>query len=288
MARQSNETSDDTATTGHSWDGIEEYDRPLPRWWLWTFYACIVWAVGYWILMPSFPLVSDYARGMLGYSQREVLADQMAAARAAQAQYAERIRALPLSQVQGDPELLEYALAAGRSAFAVNCSQCHGQGAEGSRGYPNLNDDAWLWGGGLSAIHQTIRNGVRSGDPDARDSQMPAFLASDLLTRAQIDDTAEFVLSLSGRAGDAVAAERGRAVFAENCAVCHGPTGQGNQELGAPNLTSAIWLYGGDKTTVVETISYARRGVMPAWQGRLDEATVKALAVYVHALGGGQ
>lgn len=288
MARQPSETPGDTGTTGHSWDGIEEYDRPLPKWWLWTFYACIVWAIGYWILMPSFPLVSDYARGLLGYSQREVLMTEMAAARAAQAQYADRIRSLPLEQVRSDPELLEFALAAGRSAFAVNCSQCHGQGAEGSRGYPNLNDDVWLWGGSLSAIHDTVRHGIRSGDPEGRESQMPAFLGDQILTRPQVEDTAEFVLSLSGRATNPAAAERGRALFADNCAACHGEAGLGNPELGAPNLAGAIWLYGGDKATIVETISYARRGAMPAWQGRLDEATVKALAIYVHALGGGQ
>ncbi|MGE4217928.1 MAG: cytochrome-c oxidase, cbb3-type subunit III [Alphaproteobacteria bacterium] len=288
MARQPSETPGETGTTGHSWDGIEEYDRPLPKWWLWTFYATIVWAVGYWVLMPSFPLVSDYARGLLGYSQREVLMKEMEAARTAQAQYADRIRTLPVAEVRSDPALLEFALAAGRSAFAVNCSQCHGQGAEGSRGYPNLNDDAWLWGGSLSAIQQTIRHGIRSSDPDTRESQMPAFLADGILTPAQVNDAAEFVLSLSGRATEPAAAERGRTVFADNCAACHGESGTGNQEVGAPNLTSAIWLYGGDKPTIVQTISYARRGVMPAWQGRLDDATIKALAVYVHSLGGGQ
>jgi cytochrome c oxidase cbb3-type subunit III len=219
------------------------------------------------------PLVSDYARGMLGYSQRDVLAKEMAAARSAQAQYADRIRALPLEQVRTDPELLEFALAAGRSAFAVNCSQCHGQGAEGSRGYPNLNDDAWLWGGSLAAIQHSISYGIRSSDPETRQSQMPAFLTDGILTPAQVD---------------AAAAERGRTVFADNCAACHGEGGTGNQELGAPNLAGAVWLYGSDKATIVQTISYARRGVMPAWQGRLDDATIKSLAVYVHSLGGGQ
>lgn len=280
--------SDRQSTTGHEWDGIEEFDRPLPRWWLWTFYATILWSVGYWLLMPAWPLVSSYTKGLLGYSQRQVLSEEMAAARRAQAKYAARIREMPLAEIRRDPELLAFALAGGRSAFAVNCSQCHGQGAEGSKGFPNLNDDSWLWGGTLDAIYQTIRVGVRSAHPDTRVSDMPAFLKDNMLTKPQIEDVAEFVLSLSGRATDAVAAARGKTVFAAQCAACHGPEGKGNPELGAPNLADAIWLYGGDKAIIVETVSFSRRGVMPAWEGRLDAVTLKELALFVHALGGGR
>jgi cytochrome c oxidase cbb3-type subunit 3 len=275
-------------TTGHDWDGITEYERPTPAWWLWVLWATVIWAIGYWVLMPAWPLFADYSRGLLGYSQRESLARQMADARAARAQYAARIRDLPLEAVRTDPELLEIALAGGRSAFAVNCSQCHGQGAEGRKGFPNLNDDDWLWGGTLEAIHRTIRFGVRSGHPEAHESQMPAFLADKLLDAKQIDDAAEFVLSLTGRATDAAAAARGQAVFAGQCASCHGEAGKGNIEVGAPSLADPIWLYGGDKATIVQTISYARRGVMPGWENRLDPVTVKELAVYVHSLGGGK
>jgi cytochrome c oxidase cbb3-type subunit 3 len=280
--------SGENSTTGHDWDGIEEYDRPLPRWWLWTFYATIVWAIGYWVLMPAWPLVSSYTTGLLGYSQRQVLGDEMAAARKAQAKYVVRIAEQPLDRIRTDSELLEFALAGGRSAFAVNCSQCHGQGAEGSKGYPNLNDDSWLWGGTLDAIYRTIRVGIRSTHSDTRVSAMPAFLRDNMLTKAQIGDTAEFVLSLGKRATDQAAAARGKAVFAEQCVACHGPAGKGNPELGAPDLTDAIWLYGGDRGTIVQTISYARHGVMPAWEGRLDAVTIKQLAIYVHSLGGGR
>jgi len=278
----------DLPTTGHDWDGIREYDRPTPSWWLWVFWACILWAVAYWVLMPAWPLVGDYTRGLLGYSQRQVVANDVAKARDAQAGYVTRIAAAPLDAVRTDPDLLEFALAAGRSAFAVNCSQCHGQGAQGAPGFPNLNDDDWLWGGSLEEIHRTIRFGVRSGHAETHESQMPAFFKDQLLDAKQVDDVAEFVLSLSKRADDATAAARGRAIFAENCASCHGAEGQGNKEVGAPSLADAIWLYGGDKASVVRTISYARRGVMPAWEGRLDPVTIKELAVYVHSLGGGK
>jgi cytochrome c oxidase cbb3-type subunit 3 len=199
-----------------------------------------------------------------------------------------RIAQAPLEAIRTDPELLEFALAAGRSAFAVNCSQCHGQGAQGAPGFPNLNDDDWLWGGSLEEIHRSVRFGVRSGHAEARDSQMPAFLKDQLLEPKQVDDAAEFVLSLSDRATDAAAAARGRAVYAQSCASCHGENGQGNKEFGAPSLADPIWLYGGDKASIVRTISFARRGVMPAWEGRLDPVTLKELAVYVHSLGGGK
>jgi cytochrome c oxidase cbb3-type subunit 3 len=286
MARTIND--EDLPTTGHDWDGIREYDRPTPSWWLWVFWASVAFAVGYWVLMPAWPLVGGYTKGLLGYSQRQVLAREMATAREEQAKYVARIAQAPLETVRTDPELLEFALAAGRSAFAVNCSQCHGQGAQGAVGYPNLNDDDWLWGGTLEEIQRTIRFGARSGNSDAHESQMPAFLKDQLLDPKQVNDAAEFVLSLSKRSTDAAAATRGAALFAQNCASCHGDDGRGNKEVGAPNLADPIWLYGGDKATIVRTISYARRGVMPAWEGRLDPVTIKELAVYVHSLGGGK
>ncbi len=275
-------------TTGHEWDGIKELNMPLPRWWLWTLYATVLWALAYWIAMPAWPLVSDYTRGLLGYSQRASVAADIANARQAQAAYLQRIEAVEPDAIRQDPELLTFATAGGRSAFAVNCSQCHGTGAAGSPGYPNLNDDDWLWGGSVAAIYDSIRFGVRSDHDDARVSEMPAFLKDELLNAEQVADVAAYVLSLSGRAGDAAAAQRGQAVYQENCIDCHGDSGQGNAELGAPNLKDAIWLYGGSAEKVRQSIAESRRGVMPAWQGRLDAATLKQLAVYVHALGGGQ
>jgi len=277
-----------TETTGHEWDGIRELDTPLPRWWVWVFYATIVWSVAYWVVMPAWPLISDHTRGLLGYSQRATVAGDLAEARSAQAAYVKRIAELPLDAIRRDPELLAFALGGGRSAFAVNCSQCHGAGGVGAKGYANLNDDDWLWGGRLEDIERTIRVGIRSGHPDARANDMPAFQRDGVLDAAKVDDVAEYVLSLSGRATDSAAAGRGRPLFADNCAACHGETGRGNTELGAPNLTDGIWLYGGDKVSVVASIAGSRRGVMPAWEGRLDPVTIKQLAIYVHAFGGGQ
>ncbi len=286
MARM--EDTEPGRTTGHEWDGIREYDRPLPRWWLWVFYATIVWAFAYWIVMPAWPLLDGYTKGVLGYSQRRHMAAQVEAARQAQKGLETQILVQSLDDIQNTPRLLEFALAGGRSAFAVNCSQCHGQGAEGAKGYPNLNDDDWLWGGTLAQIEKTIQHGARSGDPDAHESQMPAFLKDGLLKPQQVNDVAEYVLSLSGKSTNSAAAARGAPIFKTNCTACHGDDAHGNQEFGAPNLADAIWLYGSDKATVVETISYARRGVMPAWQGRLDPVTIKELAIYVHSLGGGK
>ncbi|KUO54412.1 MAG: cytochrome C oxidase Cbb3 [Alphaproteobacteria bacterium BRH_c36] len=276
-------------TTGHVWDDdLEELNKPLPKWWLYVLYASIIWAIGYWILYPAWPLATDYTRGYLGYSQRAVVMEQVAAGKAAQAQFRDSIGKAELTEIQSKPDLLNFALAGGKAAFGDNCAPCHGRGAEGSIGYPNLNDDDWIWGGDLAAIQHTIRHGIRSADADTRVSDMPKFGTDKLLEPAQINDVAEHVLSLSGNATDQEAATRGAAVFAENCAACHGEDGKGNMELGAPNLTDGIWLYGGDKRDVVTSIETGRGGVMPPWHNRLDDVTIKQLAVYVHALGGGK
>ena len=274
-------------TTGHEWDGIKELDSPLPRWWLWTFYVCVIWALGYWIAMPAWPLVSSFTSGVLGYTERARVADDIAAAKAAQSGYRDRIANTDLQAIRDDADLMAFAVAGGRSAYAVNCSQCHGTGAAGSPGYPNLNDDDWLWGGTLEAIHATIRYGIRSEHEETRSNDMPAFLKDELLNRDEVNDVTEYVLSLSKRNTDVPAAVRGKTLYDENCVSCHKPGGAGDQELGAPNLANAIWLYGGEASQIKQTVSYSRRGVMPAWEGRLDPNTLKQLAVYVHALGGG-
>jgi cytochrome c oxidase cbb3-type subunit 3 len=289
MAKK-HEAATEPETTGHEWDGIHELNKPLPKWWLWTFYATIVWAIGYWLLMPAWPLVSSYTKGFLGYSQRETVAEQLQAAKAAQAVYREQIAKSDLDAITANPELLNFALAGGEAAFGDNCAPCHGRGAQGAFGYPNLRDDSWLWGGTLAAIHQTITHGVRANDPETRSpgAQMPAFGKMGVLQEPQIADVAEYVLSLSDHADDKEAAERGSKIFASTCAPCHGPEGKGNQAIGAPDLSDELWLYAGDKTTIMNTIRNGRGGVMPAWGGRLDPETIKELAVYVHSLGGGQ
>ena len=276
-------------TTGHVWDGdLKELNKPLPRWWLYTFYATIVWAVGYWVAYPAWPLANDYTRGMLGYSQRAEVMREVEAGRKAQEGFRKELAATSLADVRKKPELLRFATAIGAAAFGTNCAPCHGRGAQGFVGYPNLNDDDWIWGGTVEGIHKTISFGIRGDHKETRDSAMPRFGLDKMLDNAQIADTAEFVLSLSKKSTDAASAERGGKIYAEQCAVCHGEKGAGNAELGAPNLADAIWLYGGRKEDVAQSIASGRGGKMPAWAGRLDDVTVKALAVYVHNLGGGK
>ncbi len=275
-------------TTGHEWDGIKELNKPLPKWWLWTFYATIVWSFGYWVLYPAWPTMTGYTEGTLGYSQRATVAQEVEEARAAQSKFRTELGATPLGQVKDNPELLRFAMAGGAAAFATNCAPCHGRGAQGFVGYPNLNDDEWLWGGRIDDIYKTIRFGIRSEHPDTHASLMPRYGIDKLLDTSQIDDAAEFVLFLTGRATNQDAAARGKVTFAEQCAACHGDTGKGNAELGAPNLTDAIWLYGDSKPAIMESIRTGRGGMMPLWEGRLDPVTLKSLAVYVHSLGGGQ
>jgi cytochrome c oxidase cbb3-type subunit 3 len=288
VAQKEKDTVTGVETTGHEWDGIKELNNPLPRWWLYVLYATIVWSVVYWIAMPAWPTVSSYTKGFPGHSQRVNVANAVAEAQTAQAGLRQAISDSDPGAVIGDPSLLEYAMAGGASAFGDNCAPCHGRGAQGAKGYPNLNDDVWIWGGTPEDIHTTLKYGIRSGHEDSRENEMPAFGADDILSRTEIDEVAEYVLSLSVGASDAAAAKRGAVIFADNCSACHGEDGGGDQSLGAPNLADAIWLYGGDKAEVVESIAKSRRGVMPYWAGRLDEVTIKQLVVYVHSLGGGQ
>ncbi len=277
-------------TTGHEWDGIEELNTPLPRWWLWTLYATIIWSVLYWIAYPAWPLISSVTGGVLGYSSRSELYADVAIANAAKSTMLRKIGATTLSQIVADPELSSFAIAQGRAAFGDNCAACHGAGGAGSKGYPNLNDDDWLWGGKLEDIYLTLQHGIRvSTDDQTRMSLMPAFGRDGILKPVEIEHVADFVRSLSGLSVNRGAdLKLGAKVFAENCASCHGEQGKGNTELGAPNLTDAIWLYGSDRATIIEGIKNGRGGVMPAWSARLDDNTIKALAVYVHSLGGGQ
>lgn len=286
--KKEKDVATERATTGHEWDGIREFDTPLPKWWLYTFIATIVFAVVYCVLYPSIPLGRWHTTGLLGYTNRAALTASTAAATAQQAKFIDRIRAASLDDIRRDPELLGFAEVGGRAAFNENCVPCHRAGGAGAKGYPNLADDDWLWGGTLAAIHQTISHGVRNADPDSRQSMMPRFGADGILNPQQISDVADFVMTLSGQKAPADAVERGRAVFAENCVPCHGEKGTGNQELGAKNLADGIWLYGGDKATLVHTITYARNSSMPSWSQRLDPTTIKMLAIYVHSLGGGQ
>ncbi len=274
-------------TTGHDWDGIRELNSPLPRWWLWTFYITIIWAIGYWIAMPAWPLLTDYTRGVLGISQRAQLSEQIAAVKAGQAELIARTAKASVAEIKGNPELLEFALAGGRSAYAVNCSQCHGSGASGASGYPNLNDDDWLWGGSPEQILATIQYGIRSEHDETRANDMPAFGRDEILDPQQVDAVSDYVMALSQNP-DLAKTLPGKALYKEHCVDCHGAGGEGNQELGAPKLSDGIWLYEGGKAMVVDIVTNSRSGMMPAWVSRLDDVSVKQLAVYVHSLGGGE
>ncbi|MBP1851136.1 cytochrome-c oxidase, cbb3-type subunit III [Rhizobium halophytocola] len=274
-------------TTGHEWDGIRELNNPLPRWWVLVFYACIVWALGYTIFYPAWPLIHGATPGVLGYSTRGELAGDMAEARAAQAVFVDKIAAMPIDAVAADRDLNTFAIAAGAAAFKVNCTPCHGSGAEGGQGYPNLNDDDWLWGGTLDQIQTTVLHGIRApDDEDTRISEMPAF--ADILEPEQIRQVAAYVVSLSGTSAHPEMVEPGAQVFAENCAACHGEDAKGNRELGAPDLADAIWLKVQGEAGIAAQVSHPRHGVMPAWGSRLGETTVKELSIYVHSLGGGE
>jgi cytochrome c oxidase cbb3-type subunit 3 len=281
-----------TETTGHEWDGVKELDTPLPRWWLWIFYACIAWSIGYWILMPAWPGITGYTHGLLHNSARAQVVLDLQALHAQRGASAVRLRAASLEQIEADPKLQAYALAMGQSIFGDNCASCHGQDGTGGHGYANLRNGVWLWGGTLEDIEHTITVGIRSGDPNARASQMPAFGRDGLLLAAQIDDLTEYVVALSHRPANAGAVSRAAPLFQANCAVCHGLQGQGNQSVGAPNLTDANltdsnWLYGADRAAIRDQIWNGHGGVMPAWGHRFDDATLKALAVYIHVKSGG-
>src|SRR5215471_7516739 len=283
------DTVSGTATTGHQWDGIKELNTPLPRWWLTTFYLTIIWAIGYWIVYPAWPLISTNTPGLFGYSTRASLAVELANLEAARGEKMAALAAAPLADIEKDPALLALARAKGRTVFGDNCAPCHGSGAAGAKGYPNLNDDDWLWGGTLDQIEQTIRFGARSGHARTHEGQMLAFGKDGMLKPDQIVTVANYVRSLSGLStSPGFDAAAGAKIFAENCTACHGDNGKGNPDVGAPNLTDKIWLYGSDEASLIETITNGRAGVMPAWEGRLDPATIKAMAVYVHSLGGGK
>lgn len=277
------------STTGHEWDGIKELNTPLPRWWILTFYATIIWAIGYWVVYPAWPLVTGYTTGLFHYSARASVRDELASLEALRGEKMKVLGSASLADIEKDPALLALARARGRTVFADNCAPCHGTGAAGAKGYPNLNDDDWLWGGTLDQIMQTIQFGARSGHAKTHDGQMLAFGRDGVLKKEEIVTVANYVRSLSGLStAPGYDAAAGKKIFSENCVACHGDDAKGNQELGAPNLTDQIWLYGSDEATIMETITNGRAGVMPAWAGRLDPVTIKALTVFVHSLGGGK
>lgn len=285
----SDQNKDQVGTTGHKWDeDLEEYNNPLPKWWVWVFYITIIWGIGYTIAYPAWPMIERATPGLLGYSSRAEVAADIAAVDAANAPINARLEAAELTEIEADADLNTYANNAGRAVFQTFCAQCHGSGAQGAKGYPNLLDDDWLWGGDIAAIHETVSYGIRNDQSDmARYSEMPAF--GEILEEDEIDQVVNYVLALSGQApNDATLVDAGEEVYLSSCAACHADDGSGDTDQGAPNLADAIWLYGGDYDTVKATVTNSRYGVMPAWDTRLSEAEIRAVAAYVHQLGGGQ
>lgn len=274
-------------TTGHEWDGIRELNNPMPRWWVWTFYATIVWAIGYTIAFPAWPLISGSTQGLLGWHSRAEFATDTTAAKAAQNVYLDKIASSSLEEIKADSELMQFAVAGGAAAFKINCIQCHGSGAEGGNGYPNLNDDDWLWGGKVGDIQTTIAHGIRfTGDGDTRLSEMPAF--ADVLKNDEIRQVAAYVVSLTGTPHDPSLVGPGAQIFADNCASCHGEDAKGNRDMGAPNLADSLWLKSQGEEAIAAQVRGPKHGVMPAWSARLGDTTVKQLTLFVHSLGGGE
>jgi cytochrome c oxidase cbb3-type subunit III len=288
MSERERDEHTGTETTGHEWDGIKDLNTPLPRWWLWVFYGSVAWALVYWIVMPAWPGISGYTRGVLGFSDRAQVVREIDSLKAHRRAGEARLRDASLQQIETQPELQAYAMQVGQSVFGDNCATCHGAGGAGAKGYPNLRDDVWLWGGSLDEIRHTIEVGVRSGHARARgETVMPAFGRDQMLDGRQIDDLTEYVVALSRRKADPAAVARARQTYADQCAACHGPAGTGDVARGVPNLTDAEWLFGSDRAAIRDQIWNGRNGVMPTWQARFSPETIKALAVYVHANAGG-
>jgi cytochrome c oxidase cbb3-type subunit 3 len=294
-------------TTGHAWDGdLQEYNNPLPTWWIYTFYATVVFALIYWTIYPSWPIGKGWLSGVSNISYvnsegetvehhwntRALLMEDMNKAAEAQKPYFDKIASMPYAQIAQDPEMSGFIVSAGKALFSENCAACHQQGGQGVVGFfPNLTDDDWLYGGQYEKIHETLMQGRRG--------HMPAF--SEVLDAQQIDQLANHVAQLSGIPHDAGQAEAGKRLFTSEtaaCYYCHGADGKGRQEIGAPNLTDRIWLWAGvpatedagEKVAAIRSVIYngLNRGVMPSFADRLTPEQIKVLTVYVHELGGGQ
>lgn len=288
MAKKPVTTDDkkDPGTTGHEWDGIQEFNNPMPGWWVWTFYATIIWGIAYTIAYPAWPLIQGATPGLLGWSTRGDVAAEIQKFTDMNSELETQLASADLTTLEIGSDLHNYAIQSGRATFSTHCSQCHGSGAAGAVGYPNLLDDDWLWGGDIEAIQTTVTYGIRAAHDDTRLGDMPAW--SDILEADELAQVIEFVMTLSGEAADATLAEAGAVVFEDNCSACHGETGAGDRDLGAPDLTDAIWLFGGDKAAITASILEGRKAEMPNWDARLTASQIAGVSAYVHTRGGGE
>lgn len=294
-------------TTGHVWDGdLQEYNNPLPMWWIWGLYVTVVFALVYWVIYPSWPLGKSFLPGVnkvtylnaegqeesWHWNTRAKLLNEMQAGYAAQKPYYDKLMAMSYGDISKDLDLSSFVISAGKTVFADNCAGCHQSGGAGKVGFfPNLSDDDWLYGGTFAKIHETISKGRRG--------YMPPF--AEALNAGQIDALAHYVLSLSGHQTDAAKTAQGKQLFhshAAACFYCHGDDARGRQDIGSANLADKVWLWAdvpgaaddAARVAAVRQVITAglNKGVMPAWEGRLKPEQIKLLTVYVHELGGGQ
>lgn len=279
-------------TTGHEWNGIKELDTPIPRGVLMFLIVTHVWAIFWWFLVPTWPLGVTYTKGLLGIDQRTTVEAQVEVGRQQRAPWTERLASEPYDAILSDEALMQTVRDTGRQLFGDNCAACHGRDGRGRANYPDLTDDDWLWGGGPELIEQTMRVGINTAHPESRIAQMPAFGRDQMLDREQVRSVSAYVYSLThtdySTPENLDRINAGREVFASTCAACHGETAEGDMEVGAPNLTDAHWVYGGDLETIIASVHGGRQGHMPSWDERLTTAEIRTLAVYVHDLGTAQ
>ena len=273
----------ESKTTNHEWDGIKEYDNPDPFWLRLFFYIALFFALVYWLLYPSWPVPNG--KGFLNWSARKELKDGLDKIDKIRNKYQESFDKSTFEEILKNKDLLKFANAGGKSAFQNNCEVCHGKGGGGNIGYPNLTTGAWLWGGTIDDIYTTLKYGIRSGHDETRDSAMAAFGKDKILDSSQIDALTKYILNLNNKD---YSNKKANELYQEHCASCHGKNAEGGKEFGAPNLKDAIWLYGSDYKTIYDVIYNGRAGVMPYWQGKLSDSTIRQLAIYVHQLGGGK
>ena len=276
-------------TTGHEWNGIKELDTPVPRGVLMFLIVTHIWAIGWWFFVPAWPLGTTYTKGFLGVDQKQTVEAQLVEAQRDRSDWTRRLETEDYNAILADEALMQTVRSTGRQLFGDNCAACHGRDGKGRANYPDLTDDDWLWGGGPELIEKTMRVGINTQHPETRIGQMPAFGRDEMLDRDQVRSVAAYVYSLShpdySTPENVDRIEAGREVFLTTCASCHGEDAKGNRDVGAPNLTDAYWVYGGDLDTIIASVHGGRQGHMPTWDERLTTAEIRTLALYVHDLG---
>lgn len=286
MAVERQERDDYTGylTTGHEWGGIKELNTPVPRTVYFFLTLAFVFSVGYWVLMPAWPLGVTYTKGLLGTNQSKAVAASLQEAATARSVWSDRILKQDYPAILADPQLMTIVRESGHALFGNNCAACHGVDAKGGPGFPNLTTSSWIWGGKPEEIFKTIRVGVNSAHPDTHVSQMPAFGHDQMLPPPDVLKVAHYVFSIShpnAKGLDPGTVEAGKAIFAANCVACHGNDAKGNPEMGAPNLTDPFWIYGDTLETIETTIWGGRQGHMPSWESRLSDLDRKILTLYL-------